>query len=226
MTDPLRLDLHVHSVFSPDGRATPAELVARARVSRLDGFALTDHNSAEGIAPLEELARAFPGLRILPGIELSTREGHLLAFGIRTVPARGRPLDETIEWVREQGGEPVPAHPFRWVHGVGASAARRARVGAIEVVNGHTGRARNGKAAALARERGLGGTGGSDAHRVDELGRAVTLFPADLATTDDILEAIRRGRTIGEGASLDRPAQFRSAVRSALLRVRRGFRPV
>ncbi len=226
MNGPLRIDLHVHSAHSPDARDTPAQLVARARALGLDGLALTDHNSVAGLAEAEDAARAAPGFWVLPGVEVSTIEGHLLALGVRTAPASARPLAETIDWVRAQGGEPVLAHPFRWIHGVGGAVARTARVAAIETVNGHTGARRNERAGRLAAERGVGTTGGSDAHRSAEVGRALTIFPPGVGGTDDLLEALRRGRTIASGASLDRGAQLRTAVRSGWLRVRRGFRPI
>jgi predicted metal-dependent phosphoesterase TrpH len=226
MTGALRLDLHVHSSYSPDGRASLPELLARAAATGLDGFALTDHNSVAGHATLREIAPKFPQLRLLPGVEVSTREGHLLALGVARAPPPRRPIAETIDWVRGQGGEPVLAHPFRWVHGVGRSVALSAPVGAIEVVNGHTSAARNARARSIAAARSLGGTGGSDAHRSDELGRAVTQFPLGVGSIDDLLGAIRQGRTVGEGLSLDRAGQLRSAFRSAFLRVARGFRSV
>jgi predicted metal-dependent phosphoesterase TrpH len=226
MTGPLRLDLHVHSVYSPDGRAAPAELVARAHALGLHGLALTDHNSVRGTSATETLARAIPGFLFVPGVEVSTADGHLLAFGLRSVPPPGQPLATTVDWVRAHAGEPVLAHPLRWFHGVGGAAVQRSTVGAIEVVNGHTGSRHNRGAAALAAERRLGGTGGSDAHRAEELGRAVTVFPDGLRTTDDLLEAIRRGRTVGEGSSLDVSGQLRTSLRSALLRAARGFRSI
>src|SRR5207253_1063032 len=45
----MRLDLHNHTRYSPDSRVSPTDLVARARQLRLDGIAITDHNSVAGI---------------------------------------------------------------------------------------------------------------------------------------------------------------------------------
>jgi predicted metal-dependent phosphoesterase TrpH len=80
------IDLHAHSTAS-DGTDSPADLVAAAAAARLDVVAITDHDTTAGWA--EALAAAPPGLRVVPGAELSTvsRNGrggtvsvHLLAY--------------------------------------------------------------------------------------------------------------------------------------------------
>jgi len=221
-----RIDLHVHSRWSPDGRSTVDELVAATAGAGLAGFALTDHDSVAGHPRLAELARARPDLLLLPGVETSTREGHLLAYGLREAPPAGRPADETVAWVVAHGGVPVVAHPFRHVHGVGEPVARRLAVPAIEVVNGHNGRAQNARALAIATGRALGHTGGSDAHGRGELGRAWTLFSPAAASPDGLLEELRRGSTVGEGRSASPAYRGRLALRSFALRLRRGLRPL
>lgn len=80
----LRVDLHVHSTAS-DGRLRPAEVVAAAVEGRLDVIALTDHDTAAGVAEAREAARDLP-LRVIPGIEISTRHGdaelHVLGYHV------------------------------------------------------------------------------------------------------------------------------------------------
>jgi predicted metal-dependent phosphoesterase TrpH len=79
----VRIDLHTHSTVS-DGTDTPAGLIATAAAAGLDVVAITDHDTTAGWA--QALAAAPPGLRVLPGAELSTITDdhisvHLLAFG-------------------------------------------------------------------------------------------------------------------------------------------------
>jgi len=80
-----RVDLHIHSTAS-DGRLTPPEIVAKAVEQGLSVIALTDHDTTEGIAPALAAASAFPGLRVIPGVELSTDfaqgEAHILGYFI------------------------------------------------------------------------------------------------------------------------------------------------
>jgi len=227
MTPGRRIDLHVHSKHSPDGEAGIDRLVQRLAELRLDGLALTDHNTVSGHSRLAELARDRPELRLIPGVEVSTREGHLLGYGIHEVPPTDRPVGETIEWVNAHGGVAVLAHPFRRVHGVGGAVAQASRVPAVEVMNGHNGPTANGRARRLAEARSLGATGGSDAHATwDLLGRTWTRFPDGAESLDDLLEALRRGSTSAEGRSAGPLTRARIALRSFGLRVQRGFRPI
>jgi hypothetical protein len=77
-----RIDLHLHTMFS-DGRRTPAELADLLAAAGVTTAALTDHDTVEGIAPLEEALRGR-GIRIIPGVEVSLEhEGqdlHILAY--------------------------------------------------------------------------------------------------------------------------------------------------
>ena len=222
----LRLDLHVHSRHSPDSRLTLDELVRRLPDTGLRGFALTDHNSVAGHAELAELRRTYPTYLFLPGVEVSTVEGHLLVYGLSECPPPRRPIAETIDWVREHGGEPVLAHPFRLRHGVGARLAESLSVSGIETRNGHNSEVANTKAELLAARRELAATGGSDVHALPDLGRAWTGFPEDARTVDDLLEAIRRRRTTAEGSSTSWGGRVRLAVVTGGKFLRRGFRSV
>ena len=65
-----RIDLHTHSTFS-DGTMTPEELVAQAAKAGLKAFALTDHDTADGI-PRALKAGREQGIEVVPGIEFST----------------------------------------------------------------------------------------------------------------------------------------------------------
>lgn len=226
MSVDVRLDLHVHSRHSPDSRLTLYEIARQVPYAGLRGFALTDHNSVVGHRELSALGTASPRLLVLPGVEVSAREGHLLAYGVTEAPPSHRPIEETCEWVRDHGGEAVLAHPFRLGHGVGGRVAGTARVAGIETVNGHSSVVANFKAELVAARRGLARIGGSDVHTISDIGRAFTEFPSDATTVDDLLEAIRRHRVRPGGQSLRWAERFRLGVRTGALRIARGFRPI
>jgi predicted metal-dependent phosphoesterase TrpH len=226
MSDGARLDLHVHSRHSPDSRLSLEEIVGRLSYVGLRGFALTDHNTVKGHATLAELQARYPTYLFVPGVEVSTREGHLLALGVGEAPPAHRPIAESVDWVRSRGGVAVPAHPFRASHGIGRRVAESVAVPALETYNGHNSDIDNLRAAGIAARRGLGETGGSDAHAVRDLGRTYTEFDGPITTVDDVLSAIREGRTSAAGKSMPLGGRIRLSVRSALLRIGRGFRPV
>jgi 3',5'-nucleoside bisphosphate phosphatase len=92
-----RIDLHIHSHAS-DGHCSPAEVVRMAVSGRLDVIAITDHDTAAGVAPALAAAAGLP-LRVVPGIEISTREGdreyHILGYFID--PASPAMLQHQLE---------------------------------------------------------------------------------------------------------------------------------
>lgn len=79
------VDLHLHTLAS-DGRLSPTELVRLAASRGLKTIAVTDHDTTDGLAEAFEAAKGFPGLRIIPGIELSADvpgdEVHVLGYFI------------------------------------------------------------------------------------------------------------------------------------------------
>ena len=80
------IDLHVHSNAS-DGTFTPSQLVDEAVRAGLSAFALTDHDTTDGIAEATKAANAA-GIELIPGVELSTEyegtEIHVLGLYIDT----------------------------------------------------------------------------------------------------------------------------------------------
>jgi predicted metal-dependent phosphoesterase TrpH len=79
------VDLHIHSTAS-DGKFSPEAIVGKATALGLTIIALADHDSVDGIAPALEAAKAFPRLRVIPGVEISTDmpsgEVHILGYFI------------------------------------------------------------------------------------------------------------------------------------------------
>lgn len=67
----MQVDLHVHTTAS-DGRFTPEQVVGLAAQKGLKVIAITDHDSVEGVKPAQEVAKVYPSLRVIPGVELNT----------------------------------------------------------------------------------------------------------------------------------------------------------
>jgi predicted metal-dependent phosphoesterase TrpH len=223
---PVRLDLHVHSRFSPDSSLSIEAIATSLTARGLNGFALTDHNSVAGHVELAQWQEKLPEFLLVPGVEVSTVEGHLLAYGVAEVPPPHRSVAETIAWVQSHGGVPVLSHPFRFSHGVGRAIAERASVAAIEAVNAHNSPRANRRAAELAARRRLGTTGGSDVHELTDLGRAFTEFAEGTITIEAVLGALRSGAVKAGGESLPFSGRARTEWRTVVLRLRRGLRPI
>lgn len=80
-----KVDLHLHTLAS-DGRLTPTQLVQLAASQGLRTISVSDHDTTDGLAEAMDAAKDFPGLRIIPGIELSADvpgdEVHVLGYFI------------------------------------------------------------------------------------------------------------------------------------------------
>lgn len=111
-------DLHLHTTAS-DGEFTPSQVVAFARVAKLDAVAITDHDTLAGVRQAVEAATGT-GLRVIPGVELTAEwdgvEVHVLGYFPHHPPAPAfvsrlqaicdRRLDrfrDFIRHIREQG---------------------------------------------------------------------------------------------------------------------------
>ena len=81
----MKADLHLHTTAS-DGRLEPAEIVRLAVKVGLDVIAITDHDTIAGIAPALAIAKDFPSLTVIPGVEINTDvprgEVHVLGYFI------------------------------------------------------------------------------------------------------------------------------------------------
>lgn len=225
----LRAELHVHSALSYDGRDPVDLILEQAAAVGLDALAITDHDEIDASLEAAELAPDF-GLVGIPGMEVTSAAGHVLALGVReTIPAE-LPFTATIEAIHDRDGIAIVPHPFQASRSGVAANIRRAdlaRADAIEVYNSRllTGRG-NRQARRFAEEHGLPMTAGSDAHISEMVGQAVTLIDAPERSLPSILEAIRDGRTVVDGRRTPWHISFRQAAGGAKRRVKNRLRDV
>lgn len=174
----IRVDFHCHTIFSPDSLTTPENLVAACRRKNLDRVVVTDHNTIEGALRAKEIDPE----RVIVGEEILTTEGELLAIFVQEEIPAGLTPQETIERLKVQGAFISVSHPFdklRKGHWSPQALLQISHhIDALETFN-----ARclwpgfNWQAGKFARQRGLLGTHGSDAHVPFEVGRGSLLLP-------------------------------------------------
>ncbi|WP_128904508.1 CehA/McbA family metallohydrolase [Halorubrum amylolyticum] len=112
------IDPHVHSDDSYDGHEPVELILEHAAEIGLDAVVITDHDVIGESKRAAAIAAEY-GLIGIPGVEVSTAHGHLLAIGVERMPPRRRPYDETVAWIHEHGGVAIVPHPFqRSRHGV------------------------------------------------------------------------------------------------------------
>jgi hypothetical protein len=101
---------HIHSTYS-DGTATVSELLDAARGTGVDALLLTDHDTLA--ARDDGWEGTHDGVFLLVGSEVSSGQGHYLAFGIdEDVEHAGCTAREVAAAVRSAGGVGIAAHPF------------------------------------------------------------------------------------------------------------------
>src|SRR5690606_12351440 len=66
-------DFHCHSDRS-DGTRSPADLVDLAASHGVRVFALTDHDTIDGLEEAAEAVARHPGMRLIPGVEFGCYE--------------------------------------------------------------------------------------------------------------------------------------------------------
>ncbi len=200
-----RIDPHVHSFFSADGASSPEALILSAKRVGLHGIALTDHNTCDACrylrdkGLLREDGEAVDGFLVIPGVEVSTEEGHLLCLGVWLPNGlKGAPAREVIAMVREQNGLTIPAHPYdRLRAGIREGHLDELDFDGLEVFNAATALQRhNVSALAYATRRKLPMTAGSDAHHHAAVGISHTLFPAKQLTVRAVLDSLNNGTTL------------------------------
>jgi len=184
----MRVDMHIHSVYSPDGTMEVKEIVKIARKIGLDAVAITDHNTVKAHLKSEKY-----DILIIPGIEVSTAQGHVLVYGVREKIPAGKSIVETAEIAHSLGGIVIAAHPYRFWSGIGEkNVVENAEVwDAIEVKNSRCKKKSNMRAKALAEKLGKGMSAGSDAHYPREIG--LCYVEVNASTAEDILEEIVKG---------------------------------
>jgi len=197
-------DLHTHTIYSYDGTASVPAVLKRAKQVGLNILAITDHDEIQGALKALELAPNY-GIEVIPGIEITTAEGDLLALNITEMVERGQSLTDTVLKVGELGGFCIAPHPMAGGFGMKSLSAysimkalRNRDVASvligIETYNATAlDRMSNHYAHILGEHLGIAKFGNSDAHVAEAVGLGATEFEGH--TSKDLLRAIRRRKT-------------------------------
>ena len=175
----LTCDLHVHTNYSKDGESSVEEIIRAAEVAGLDAIAITDHDSIDGA---KKALACETSVLVIPGIEVTTKQGHLLVLGVTEIIPAGLDVETTVAIARRMGALLILPHPYHvWRHGV----ARRRKAGmmVVDAVESFNSRyivgSANRKAERIALKLGKPCVGGSDAHNARFVGFVRTYVDAE-----------------------------------------------
>jgi predicted metal-dependent phosphoesterase TrpH len=194
----------MHSTYS-DGYATVEQILQHVEhKTDLDVIAITDHDCLDGALKARDIAaKGKYRVELITGVEVSTRDGHLLALNLEQPIPAGLHMAETIHAIHEQRGLAVVAHPLsQWCPSATVDtliSLSQEPPDAIEVHNASfAGIGSNARARAMNNLR-LGWTqiGSSDAHTLDAIGSSFTIFLGSRAA--DLISTIRHRAAIALG---------------------------
>ncbi len=206
----LKLDFHVHTVGSPDAHTRIEDLPRIIKAKGLDGVAVTEHDNFD--------SPSFSDVLILPGVEISSADGHIVALGVKEAIESGLPADEIITRIHDQNGVAIIPHPHDPVSKCIKLARLKVRPDAVETVNADalSFYVSNWLARRDARKFKLPEVGGSDSHIPESIGDAYTLVDASSRDVRGVLDAVRAGRVRAEG----HPTSIRNKLRKLSYKLR------
>ena len=198
------MDSHIHSEYSPDSKAKLKDIFKVAKNRNIDIIAISDHNTVDGSKEARKLTKN-DDLLVIPSIEISALEGHILGFGCEEYIKRDLPAGETIDLIHDQGGLAIIPHPYCFYrHGLLCKADYKdLKIDAIETKNarfivGYC----NNKAKNLSKKENLPELGASDAHYYKFVGDCYSRIDCE-KDIDSVLKSIKKGRieALGKGTS-------------------------
>lgn len=199
----MRCDFHCHTFYSHDSVVSPKEMVEGAIKRGINCLAITDHDEIKGALEALDYARGKPIL-IIPGIEIKSKAGDILALNVKEkIPSR-LSARETIWRIKKLGGFVVIPHPFGFLCSFKENLEKlKEEIDAIEVVNGLIFGTGNKKALSFVQKHSFPFTVGGDAHSPEFLGRVWLEIEEKDFSVEKIFEKIkkREGKIKGKVAT-------------------------
>lgn len=187
-----KIDLHTHSVASPDGGISLQQYRHVLETGLLDCIAITDHNRTD----FAQEAREALGERIIIGEEVMTSRGEIIGLFLDEVISPGMSPEDTIAAIRAQDGVVYIPHPFETIRkGLHPAALEiiRKHVDILEAVNGRAFLQNHSEQALVwAKLNGLPGAASSDAHGIHGLGRTYTTV-TEMPNHDNLVRLLSSG---------------------------------
>lgn len=201
----MKIDLHLHSEYSWDSNVTISEYIQMAEKNNFGAIAISDHNSTESHSVIEQLQEKTDVI-LIPGQEISTKDGHLLVYGWVDTLDKDMSMAETVEQAHRSGGYCIAAHPFDPFRGGSFSKIFDTAIDGLEILNAS---AWLGVFNSWA-ERGYNkqhnsivAVANSDSHKIEEFGAAYTLI-SPASSLDEVITNLKTAQVGGSRIGVKR----------------------
>lgn len=188
-----KVDLHTHSVLSPDGGIS-AEQYKEILKSKLDCVAITDHNRIDFA---QEMQAELGEDKIIVGEEINTLQGEVIGLFLSEVVEPNQKISTTIEQIKAQGGLVYIPHPFETVRSGITKETLEQIKDSVDIIEGANGRAFfqnfGPEAHSWARVHNVPSLASSDAHRAKALGKTYSQL-SEMPMVDNLIELSRTAR--------------------------------
>ena len=202
------IDIHNHTFpKSDDSLLSPDDLIINAKKKGLDGVCLTDHDQFWNLTEINELQVKY-NFPVFPGSEITTEEGHVIVFGLKEYIFGMHNIKFLSEIVKSHNGFMIAAHPYRRrfdsVSQMDLSKLETTAydskndiifntVDAIETINGRGENIQNVFSEKICELIGLPSTGGSDAHKIEDISKVATKFNTKITSVEELITQLKTG---------------------------------
>ena len=203
------IDIHNHTFpKSDDSLLSPDDLIINAKKKGLDGVCLTDHDQFWNLTEINELQVKY-NFPVFPGSEITTEEGHVIVFGLKEYIFGMHNIKFLSEIVKSHSGFMIAAHPYRRrfdsVSQMDLSKLETTAndskndiifntVDAIETINGRGENIQNVFSEKICELIGLPSTGGSDAHKIEDISKVATKFNTKITSVEELITQLKTGK--------------------------------
>ena len=193
----MKIDTHIHSKYSKDSIQPLEDIIRYSQKIGLKAIAITDHDEIRGTQAIQKLEHH--GLTLIPGEEVSTTEGHIVALGITDYIKPLQTPAETVDQIHDNAGIAIAAHPYCYYRSGIGNTVQQINIDAMETKNSrYILGISNHLAKKVSQKNGIPEIGASDAHFTKGMGRCYTETP-EADTVDEILKNIKKGKTQAKG---------------------------
>ncbi len=216
----MKIDMHNHTNASSDSISSVEELIKWAKEKKIDAIAITDHNTIKNNKKAEEIGKKFD-VTIIPGEEITTADGDLIALYLTEEIKPYMSFEETLDEIKSQGALAYAPHPFDNKRKSLRKEEFLKKCHIIEVHNAKATEEDDLKAFEFSKANNMLKGCGSDSHSPYEVGRAyLEIENADISTPERFLKSIRNANYVIE----KRTSLFEKVVRKAKISIDKIFK--